>query len=351
MSLHPLLRVPLSFARVPDVHDGFAWTVYLARSTTAGEAVQEVVDRFGLVKSLPVPAKAGGDIEYVLEELRDGSKCSLYPLDQAGPDIYSDTTRLSPDTSMSTLIEQSQHSSQPVQCVFCVPDEWYRRSSTNSRITSVSMSPSESTLKRLSELEEAEETEGTEKVRQSPQASAPASPMAKRSSDGSGGTFSSRRFSSIFDGWLGGAATSDSPVIGSTTVEEQKEEESSGQKPKRPIVSEPVALEVHTASASDSEDESGLDENDFEQMIVSVPRLSWYRNINWIILGRSGIEGRKARGHAKPPSRPQAIPSPTEQADALDFILGNGEETDPVCNNQPCSRLASHSCVDTKSDW
>ena len=61
---------------MPDVHDGFTWNVYLARSTTAAQVVQEVVDRFGLVKSLPVPAKAGGDVEYVLELSFDGGECT-----------------------------------------------------------------------------------------------------------------------------------------------------------------------------------------------------------------------------------------------------------------------------------
>ena len=129
------------------------------------------------------------------------------------------------------------------------------------------MSPSESTLKRLSELE-AEDAEGTAKAKQSPQASAPASPTSKRASDGSGGTFSSRRFSSLFDGWLGGSGNSTSPAPASPRVGEEESPEDVEQKPKRPIVSEPVALEMHGASASDGENDAGLDEEDFEQMIV-----------------------------------------------------------------------------------
>ena len=168
---------------------------------------------------------------------------------------------------MSTLVEQSRNSPQASELIFCVPDEWYRRSSTTSRITAASMSPSELTLKRLSELEAEEaDAEGTAKAKQSPVASAPASPTAKRSSDGSGGTFSSRRFSSLFDGWLGGST---SPGAAPASPEVGKQEESAEEnKLKRPIVSEPVVLDARLASGSESGDESGLDEEDFEQMIV-----------------------------------------------------------------------------------
>lgn len=187
--------------------------------------------------------------------------------------VRADISRLNSDTVISSLVERTKQSPQATRFIFCVPDEWYRRSSTTSRITAVSMSPSDSTLKRLSELE-AEDADGTAKAKHSPQASAPASPTTKRASDGSGGTFSSRRFSSIFDGWLGGSGSSSplapaSPRIGEPDNGEDKDSE---RKPTRPVVSEPVALEKHTASASDIENEADLDEEDFEQMIVSPAR-------------------------------------------------------------------------------
>ena len=176
---------------------------------------------------------------------------------------------------MSSLVEQSRNSPQSFEFIFCVPDEWYRRSSTASRITAASMSPSELTLKRLSELEAEEaDADGTAKAKQSPAASAPASPTAKRASDGSGGTFSSKRFSNLFDGWLGGSGGPASPSAApaSPKVGEQ-EEQAEEKKPKRPIVSEPVVLDARLASASESDEESGLDEEDFEQMIVSMALL------------------------------------------------------------------------------
>jgi hypothetical protein len=71
VSLHPLLSVTLSFLRVPEIHDGFSWKSFIARSTTVREVIDSVSDELGLTKALPVPG--GGVLDYILEEVwRDG---------------------------------------------------------------------------------------------------------------------------------------------------------------------------------------------------------------------------------------------------------------------------------------
>ena len=66
VSRHPLLRIKLSFLRVPEIHDGFEWSVYLSRHMTVQDVVKAVCERFGLVKALPVAG--GGAIDYAIEE-------------------------------------------------------------------------------------------------------------------------------------------------------------------------------------------------------------------------------------------------------------------------------------------
>ncbi|EJD01599.1 FH2-domain-containing protein [Fomitiporia mediterranea MF3/22] len=232
VSRHPLLRLKFSFLRVPEIHDGFEWTVYLTLNSTVHEVISSTCEQLGLVKALPIAG--GGTIDYAIETFTPG----------AGAD---NSTRLEPDVLLSTILGNAK------EFRFCVPDEWYRR--PNSRVPSVA--PSESTLRRLSDLEaEEEEGEGTARQKQA-SSSTPSSPTAKprSGSPDSTGTFSSKRFSSIFDGWLG-SATPESPMQ-ETVVENSN---------KRPIVSEPMAVENHTAS-SDTESEKSCDEEDFERMI------------------------------------------------------------------------------------
>lgn len=67
MSLHPSLSVSVSFLRVPEIHDGFAWRCFFSRNTTVRDIIESVLDFLGLARSLPVPG--GGTIHYVLEEV------------------------------------------------------------------------------------------------------------------------------------------------------------------------------------------------------------------------------------------------------------------------------------------
>ncbi|KAL5507835.1 hypothetical protein ACEPAH_5453 [Sanghuangporus vaninii] len=231
VSRHPQLIVKLSFLRVPEIHDGFEWTVYLSRNMTVQDVVKAVCESLGLLKTLPVPG--GGAIEYAIEVFSPG-------LDDAN------AIRLSSDTEFSTVLEGSK------QYRFCVPDEWYRR--PNSRVPSIS--PSEATLRRLSDMEAEEgEGEGTAKQKRTAPSSPTLSTVKPRSgSPDSAGTFSSKRFSSIFDGWLG-------PTSVPSSSQEEAEEN------RRPIVSEPLAVEKRMPSVSDSESELSCDEEDFERMI------------------------------------------------------------------------------------
>ncbi|THH12248.1 hypothetical protein EW145_g96 [Phellinidium pouzarii] len=237
VSRHPLLSVKFSFLRVPEIHDGFEWTIYLTRSMAVKDVINDVCEQLGLVRSLPV--LDGGTIEYAIEENW---------VDKAD----SHTRRLNTDLTISSVLESLPNNSYETSAsrtfTFCVPDEWYRRPDSHV----VSMAPSESTLRRLEELEN-EEGEGTAKQVKPP--SSPSSPLARRSgSPDSSGTFSSRRFSSIFDGWLGSSSTS-SPI---------QEDESQR---KRPVVSEPLSIDRRTSASSDSEHESSSDDEDFEKMI------------------------------------------------------------------------------------
>ena len=73
VSLHAALSLSLSFARVPEIHDGFNWVVYYARSSTVEDVIRRVIEELGLAKSLPVPG--GGRIEYVIEDGNKGAQC------------------------------------------------------------------------------------------------------------------------------------------------------------------------------------------------------------------------------------------------------------------------------------
>jgi diaphanous 1 len=67
VSLHPHLALSISFLRVPEIHDGFRWTIFLARSTTTDDVIAAVSDELGLAKVLSGPG--GGNVDYVLDEV------------------------------------------------------------------------------------------------------------------------------------------------------------------------------------------------------------------------------------------------------------------------------------------
>jgi diaphanous 1 len=67
VSLHPSLFVSVSFLRIPEIHDGFAWKCFFSRNTAVQDVIESVLDSLGLTRSLPVPG--GGAVHYVLEEV------------------------------------------------------------------------------------------------------------------------------------------------------------------------------------------------------------------------------------------------------------------------------------------
>jgi len=67
VSLHPHLVISLKFLRVPEIHDGFTWKIFLARNTTAEEILDTVTDELGLTRVLEGPG--GGTIDYVIEDV------------------------------------------------------------------------------------------------------------------------------------------------------------------------------------------------------------------------------------------------------------------------------------------
>jgi diaphanous 1 len=86
VALHPALVVRLACLRVPEVHDEFAWTVFVARGTPVQDVVARVVDELGLTRALPVPG--GGNLDYVLEEAwQSGDDESMTPLLPRAPAV------------------------------------------------------------------------------------------------------------------------------------------------------------------------------------------------------------------------------------------------------------------------
>jgi diaphanous 1 len=67
VSLHSSLEVVLSFLRVPEIHDGYEYKVFVSRSTIVEDVITRVIDELGLAKSLPIPG--AGNLEYIVEEV------------------------------------------------------------------------------------------------------------------------------------------------------------------------------------------------------------------------------------------------------------------------------------------
>lgn len=76
VSLHSHLTLPITFLRVPEIHDGFPWTVFVARNTTVEDVLDAVSDELGLTRVLEGPG--GGNVDYIMEEVvGNGSSAGL----------------------------------------------------------------------------------------------------------------------------------------------------------------------------------------------------------------------------------------------------------------------------------
>jgi diaphanous 1 len=67
VSLHPRLSLTFTFLRVPEIHDGFEWKIFITNLTTTNDILKLTINELGLTKSLPLPGS--GNVEYVLEEV------------------------------------------------------------------------------------------------------------------------------------------------------------------------------------------------------------------------------------------------------------------------------------------
>jgi diaphanous 1 len=149
--------------------------------------------------------------------------------------------------------------------VFCVPDEWYRRSKSRTTSSS-SLEPSEETIRRLVSLQESEneddddnDGEDTAKL----QSRAKATSVSIQSPTDWKGSLSQARLSSMFDGWMRPTSPPTSVQTNAGSLDRRKS-----------IVSEPRLVEQHTAGhmvtpESTHDEESDIDVTAFDAMLVS----------------------------------------------------------------------------------
>jgi len=255
VSLHPLLSLTVAFLRVPQIHDGYEWSLFISRRTTVEAAVELVVDELGLSRNLPVPG--GGNFEYVLEEVWTDESAEEF-------------SRLPASSLVSSVIEtpfasNPFHSSAPRTFRFCIPDEWFRRSKPR-HLTSTSLEPSESTIKRLADLEALDDegsTNGEDTAKQPKLVQTPRPHHECRDSPDWRSSLSQSRLPNLFDGLL-----SDQP---SASVKRPN----TMLAPERVNVSEPKLMEHHSGSSAagssfgDSERSEAEEPNnaEFEQML------------------------------------------------------------------------------------
>ena len=65
---HPFHSLSLAFLRIPEIDDGFEWTVFFGKDAVVEDVINNVVQELGLLKALP-SSRGGGQIEYALEVL------------------------------------------------------------------------------------------------------------------------------------------------------------------------------------------------------------------------------------------------------------------------------------------
>ena len=65
---HTLHSLSLTLLRIPEIDDGFEWTVFFGKDATVEDIINNVVQELGLLKVLP-SSRGGGQVEYALEIL------------------------------------------------------------------------------------------------------------------------------------------------------------------------------------------------------------------------------------------------------------------------------------------
>ncbi|KAJ3796793.1 armadillo-type protein [Lentinula aff. detonsa] len=252
VSLNAYLTLNLYFLRLPEIHDSFVYKCFISRQTLVSTVISQVVDELGLALSIPIPG--GGPLEYVLEEVwTDGSseKSSRLPKDSL---VYS--------TVEFSFIPNPFSSNATRTFRICIPDEWFRRERTRTASMN-SLEPSQSTIRRLASLQESDE-EGEDNDEEEGEGTAKVNNLASsenKSLSSSSEWTGSNRLSTLFTGWLSQSAE----------VPHQSIITPPGKR--KSVVSEPRLFEQHTGgspkdtSASNTEDESDLDENGFNDML------------------------------------------------------------------------------------
>ena len=76
VSRHPFHSLSLVFLRIPEINDGFEWTVFFGKDATVEDVISNVVQELGLFKLLP-SSRGGGQVEYVLEVLSGNQGAQL----------------------------------------------------------------------------------------------------------------------------------------------------------------------------------------------------------------------------------------------------------------------------------
>jgi diaphanous 1 len=276
VSLHPLLSLTFAFLRVPQIHDGFEWSLFISRSTTAKDVIETVVDELGLSKKFPVLGGGkGSSFEYVLEEIwaEEDAEGKNYYYSNGDLKLFAESllefSRLPASTLISNIVE-SPFASNPFcssarrSFRFCIPDEWFRRSKTRPA-TSTPLESSETTNKRLAESEEDRSTDDEGTAKQQKVAQAPRSHNDERDSPDWRSSLSQRRPSNLFDSLLGNSPSVSLKRASTISTHE------------RVNVSEPTLVEHHTGSSGagngcgDSEEsETEPDSTEFEKMLVCI---------------------------------------------------------------------------------
>ncbi|KAH9077002.1 armadillo-type protein, partial [Lactarius deliciosus] len=250
VSLHPSLSATILFLRVPEIHDGFTWKCFFSRAATVADVSQSILDALGLARSLPGPG--GGTVLYVIEDVwaeGDVEKASTLTSDACFSDLL-----LSPVTPPG-FSAKAKHFFR-----FSVPDEWYRRSRPRST-SSMSVEPSESTIKAVQEMEASEEEDAGGTAKQNPAHPASKVPSPAKPSTEWRQSLSQARFSSVFDSWLRPSTSTSPPKVTKDSA-----------LPERMSVSEPKLMgrtngDSHSQTSQDDNWEDGLDTNEFEQML------------------------------------------------------------------------------------
>jgi diaphanous 1 len=180
-----------------------------------------------------------------------------------------DTSRLTPLSVVYNVLEHRFgpdpfSSSAKRHFVFCVPEEWYRRSNSKSLSLSSPTEPSESTLKRLASADTTDQDveEGTAKVLGDPQLR---SADEGNSSDWKG-TFSQHRISSLFESWFAPASPNSANRAGPATSSQRKNVSEPKLAPQRTgngVLSANMIPEKY-----EEDEEAEVDPVAFEQMLV-----------------------------------------------------------------------------------